>query len=313
MITVLGSIHVDFVVKVPRLPRPGETVLGHGFSIYPGGKGANQAVGCGRLGVRTYMVGKIGRSFRDMLVKNFVENNVDTRYVSFTDETETGVALIFVSDETGENMIAVDPGADYKLTIRDVDNAFHAIEDSRIFLTQLEIPVDIVEYSIRRASPVVEYVILNPAPARSISEEVLKFVDIITPNRTEAFMLTGIRVESVNDAVRAGRELVRKGVDVAVITMGSQGSVLVEKDYALFFPSFKVSAVDTTGAGDAFNAGLAYGLSKGYSIIESVKIANAVAAIKTTKPGAQTGLPWLRELEEFASSSQYLKYKPVEV
>ncbi|MGC9012504.1 ribokinase [Thermogladius sp.] len=313
MITVLGSIHVDFVIRVKRFPHPGETILGHGFTILPGGKGANQAVGCGRLGLKTFMVGKIGRSFRAMLVDNFKSNNVDTSYIAFSDELETGVAVIYVNDETGENMIAVDPGADYALSREDVDRAEPALSASRVFLTQLEIPLGVVEYSLAKAGEYVDYVVLNPAPASSLRGEVLRHVDVITPNRSEASLLTGVRVTDVKSAVEAGRRLIEMGVEHVVVTMGSEGAVLVARDYALLFPAFRVSVVDTTGAGDAFNAGLAYGLATGLSLPESVKIGVAAAAIKVTKPGAQTGLPWKADLDVFAQRREFQEYEPVVV
>lgn len=292
-----------------RFPKPGETILGRSFGIFPGGKGANQAVGCGRLGKKTYMVGKMGKSFRDFILNNFERNNVDTSYVFTDDNVETGVALIYVNEATGENMIVVDPGADYLLKESDIDMAENAISSSKVILTQLEIPTNVVEYAIMKASKYVNYVILNPAPAKRLSDRLLKNVDVITPNRHEASVLSGIEVVDMKTAVQAGKELLKSGVDHVIITMGSEGALLVERDAAYIYPSFKVNVVDTTGAGDAFNSGLAYGLASGFSLYESVKIAVATAALKITKMGAQTGLPWLYELEAFMREKSYIEYK----
>uniref|UniRef100_A0A7J3XZY3 Ribokinase n=1 Tax=Thermogladius calderae TaxID=1200300 RepID=A0A7J3XZY3_9CREN len=313
MITVLGSIHVDFVITLDSFPHPGETVIGRSFKIFMGGKGANQAVGCGRLGVKVHMVGKVGKTFREEIIRNFEKNNVDASFVFFDNEVETGTALIYVNERSGENMIAVFPGADYKLRREEVSTALDSIGPSKVFLTQLEIPIDIVEASIKKAHSLYDYVILNPAPYRRFSEEILKYVTLITPNKIEASLLTGIEIRSISDAVKAGKELIRKGVAYAVITLGGDGALLVERDSVLHFKVFPAKVVDSTGAGDAFNAGLAYAISRGESLPEAVKLANAVAALKVTKMGAQEGLPWRSELEAFTSSPMFQSYTPIEL
>lgn len=296
--TVVGSIHVDFFIRVPRLPRPGETIKGHGFAIKPGGKGANQAVGCGRLGLKTYMVGKLGRDFAEFLLSNFRSNGVYTDYVYVDEEANTGVAFILLSDE-GENMIAFDPGADYRLIPDDVRRAEDAISRSTVLLTQLEVPLETVEAALSLAKEKGVTTILNPAPARELPHSILELADIVTPNRVEASMLTGVEVRDAKTAAEAGRRLLSMGAGSAVITMGGEGAVVVTGEEAYLVPAVRVTPVDTTGAGDAFNAGLAFGLVQGLPLMEAVKLGNMTAAIKVTKFGAQEGLPWREELEEF--------------
>lgn len=296
--TVVGSIHVDFFIRVPRLPRPGETIRGHGFAIKPGGKGANQAVGCGRLGLKTYMVGRLGRDFAEFLLSNFRSNGVYTDYVYVDEEANTGVAFILLSDE-GENMIAFDPGADYRLTPDDVRRAEDAISRSTVLLTQLEVPLETVEAALSLAKEKGVTTILNPAPARELPHSILELADIVTPNRVEASMLTGVEVRDAKTAAEAGRRLLSMGAGSAVITMGGEGAVVVTGEEAYLVPAVRVTPVDTTGAGDAFNAGLAFGLVQGLPLVEAVKLGNMTAAIKVTKFGAQEGLPWREELEEF--------------
>lgn len=296
--TVVGSIHVDFFIRVPRLPRPGETIKGHGFAIKPGGKGANQAVGCGRLGLKTYMVGRLGRDFAEFLLSNFRSNGVYTDYVYVDEEANTGVAFILLSDE-GENMIAFDPGADYRLTPDDVRRAEDAISRSTVLLTQLEVPLETVEAALSLAKEKGVTTILNPAPARELPHSILELADIVTPNRVEASMLTGVEVRDAKTAAEAGRRLLSMGAGSAVITMGGEGAVVVTGEEAYLVPAVRVTPVDTTGAGDAFNAGLAFGLVQGLPLVEAVKLGNMTAAIKVTKFGAQEGLPWREELEEF--------------
>lgn len=298
-VTVVGSVHVDFYIKVDRFPLVGETLLGAGFQISPGGKGANQAVGCSRLGEETYIVGKIGKDFADYLLTNFRNAGVKTDFLKIDSEHNTGVAFIILNRSTGENMIVIDPGSDYWITKKDVDDAIEAIMRSEIILLQLEIPIEISMHASEVASSKGKAVILNPAPASKLPEEIYKYVKIITPNRVEATQLTGIEVKDLDTAVKAGRKLIEKGVEYSVITLGSKGAILVSSEKSLYYPSFKVDVVDTTGAGDAFNAGLAVALSQGHTIEEAVIWANACAALKITKVGAQSGLPSRQELEEF--------------
>ncbi|MCD6487946.1 MAG: ribokinase [Desulfurococcales archaeon] len=300
IVAIVGSIHMDFYIRLPKLPVPGETVLGHGFTMLPGGKGANQAVACSRLGAYTYMVGRVGNDiFGEKLIENFRKNNVDTKYMEVDKTTHTGIAFILLDEKTGENMITVAPGADYNVSAKDVDNAMDAISRSDILLLQLEIPIDTVVYAAKRAWEKGVRVILNPAPAASLPDEIYRYIHVLTPNRVEASLLTNINIESREDAVKAGKLLIDKGVDYVIITLGAEGSMVISKDFVRHIPAYKVEVVDTTGAGDAFNAALAVSLAEGKDIVEACRIANAAAALQITKLGAQSGLPTREELEEF--------------
>jgi ribokinase len=244
------------------------------------------------------MVGKLGRDFAEFLLSNFRSNGVYTDYVYVDEEANTGVAFILLSDE-GENMIAFDPGADYRLIPDDVRRAEDAISRSTVLLTQLEVPLETVEAALSLAKEKGVTTILNPAPARELPHSILELADIVTPNRVEASMLTGVEVRDAKTAAEAGRRLLSMGAGSAVITMGGEGAVVVTGEEAYLVPAVRVTPVDTTGAGDAFNAGLAFGLVQGLPLMEAVKLGNMTAAIKVTKFGAQEGLPWREELEEF--------------
>ncbi len=299
-ITVIGSIHIDFYIRLPKFPMPGETVLGYEFIMKPGGKGANQAVAAARLGAETFMVGRVGNDiFASKLLENFKINKVKTDFIKIDNETHTGTAFILLDEKTGENMIAVAPGADYRVSPKDIDDALPVIKESGIVLLQLEIPLETVLYAIKRAWENNIKVILNPAPVVKLPEEIYKYIYVLTPNRIEASILTGVKINDLNDAINAGKILVEKGVKYVVITMGKEGSIIVSREYVKHIPAYKVKIVDTTGAGDAFNGALAVFLSEGLDIIEACRLANAAAALKITRLGAQEGLPTRSELEEF--------------
>ncbi len=298
-VSVVGSIHMDFFILMDHLPVPGETVLGKSFTMQPGGKGANQAVAAARLGAKTYMVGRVGGDiFAEEVLNNFRRNGVDVSYVRRDPETHTGVAFIFV-DSRGENMIAVAPGADARVSTHDVDSAIDVISSSDVLMLQLEIPIETVVYAAKVAWEHNVKVVLNPAPARTLPEEIYGYIHVLTPNRIEAQMLSGVRIESREDIVKAAHVLMDKGVENVVITLGAEGALLVSEEGVYHIPAFKVRPVDTTGAGDAFNAALAVAIAEGRSLREAVRLANAAAAIKITRVGAQAGLPYRRDLEEF--------------
>ncbi len=298
-VVVVGSIHMDFYVRVPRIPRPGETVLGSGFVMSPGGKGANQAVGAARLGAETYMVGRVGKDWLgNTLIDNFRVNGVNPEYVMQDPSTHTGVAFILL-EESGENAIAVAPGADSRVAREDVDRALDVIKSSQVMLLQLEIPVDTVVYAAKRAWESGAKVVLNPAPAVKLPDEVFKYVSVLTPNRIELSMLTSTRAEEYSELVNAAKILLKKGVEYVVVTLGAQGALIVGCDHTELVPAYKVKVVDTTGAGDAFNAALAVFLAEGKDVREAVKLANAAAALKVMKLGAQSGLPRRDELVSF--------------
>ncbi len=297
---VLGSIHMDYVVTLDRMPRLGETVIGRGFKMTPGGKGANQAVAAARLGADVYMIGMVGNDvIGDELIKNFERNRVNVDYVKRA-ETHSGVALIFVDSE-GNNVIAVAPGADYHLSKEDVDEALEDLRDRiGVLLLQLEIPVEVVEYAIRRFSEEGIRIILNPAPYHELSREALSRVSVATPNEIELELMSGVRIASDEDLMRAGRKAIEDlGIGNLVVTLGERGAMIIAPDRHELIPAFKVKPVDTTGAGDAFNGALAVALVRGEALESAARYANAVAALSTLKLGAQEALPTSKEVEKF--------------
>ncbi len=299
-ITVVGSTHIDFYIRLPKLPSPGETVLGREFIMKPGGKGANQAVAVARLGGESYMVSRVGNDvFGEKLIENFRKNRVDTRHVYVDDTTHTGTAFILLDENTGENMIAVAPGADNRVSREDIDKAIDTVKSSKILLLQLEIPVETVVYAAKKAWENNVKVILNPAPARPLPDEIYRYVYVITPNMIEVGHLTNTVVKDIDDAVEAGRKLISKGVEYVVVTMGARGSLVISSNSVEHIPAYKVKVVDTTGAGDAFNGALAVFLAEGKDIVEACRLANAAAALKITRVGAQEGLPTREELINF--------------
>lgn len=301
-VVVVGSANMDMVVKTLRMPDRGETVIGSEFVMVPGGKGANQAVASSRLGCRTYFVGKVGTDlFGDMIMKNLEMEGVMTRYVSRESSTHSGIALIIV-DEGGENTIVVAPGANQTLSSKDITLAEGAMEGAKVLLSQLEIPMESVETAISMAKDKGLTVILNPAPARGdIPASILEKVEILTPNKLEASLISGIRINEVGAAKEAAKRLLELGPKKVVITMGGEGALLCEEDRSLLFLPHKVEVVDTTAAGDAFNGALAAFLSEGKDIEEAVFMANCAGALAVTVMGAQPSMPKRKDLEDFLS------------
>ncbi|MEM4019482.1 MAG: ribokinase [Thermofilaceae archaeon] len=299
-ICVVGTMHMDFIVYTDRLPKPGETVIGRGFEMQPGGKGANQAVAAARLGARSSLVSRVGDDYVGrLLLENAARNGVDTSHVRVDPESHSGVALIIVG-ERGENVIAVAPGVDLRISPGDVEAALPAIRSADAVLAQLEIPVETALRAMRLAKQWGRLAILNPAPAKPLPEDAFSCIDVITPNVRELEALTGASVESVEDAVEAAHLLLERGVGAVVVTMGKRGALVVDGSGSRLVPTFDVPVVDTVGAGDAFNGALAVALSLGASIDEAATFGNLVASLKVTKRGAQAGLPRLEEVEKFA-------------
>lgn len=295
-IIVVGSCNTDMVIKADRLPIPGETILGGTFFMNPGGKGANQAVAASRMGGNVTLISKTGNDvFGKQSVMLYTAENIKTDYIFSDPKHPSGVALITV-DAQGENCIVVASGANAFLTPSDIDKASAEIEGSDLILMQLEIPIETVEYVAEKAQKKGIKVILNPAPARALSDNLLKHLYIIIPNKSEAEILSGIKVSDIESAKQAADIISAKGVDIVVITLGSQGALIKEYSDYHFVDALKVEALDTTAAGDTFCGSVCVGLSEGKSILDSVKLAARAAAITVTRMGAQASIPYRSEL-----------------
>ena len=301
-IVVVGSSNTDLVVRAPALPGPGETVLGSAFLVAPGGKGANQAVAAARLGARVTLVARLGADeFGDRALAAFGREGIDTTFVARDAEAASGVALIVVS-ESGENAIAVAPGANMRLTAADVDRAAPAIREADMLLLQLETPLPTVRHAATLAMKAGVPVILNPAPAAPLAGELLSRVSVLTPNELEAAALTGASASGVDAARQAALRLHASGVRDVVITLGREGALMEGEAGSGHVPGCAVTAVDTTAAGDAFNGALAVALAEGASLARAVRFANRAAALSVTGPGAQPSLPTRDAVESFAAA-----------
>ena len=296
-ILVIGSTNTDMVVKAAHLPRPGETILGGVFLMNAGGKGANQAVAAARLGAQVTFVCKTGNDiFGKQSKQLFADEGIDTRYV-FSDATHpSGVALITVDDQA-ENCIVVASGANAHLLPDDLANAADAIEQSDIVLMQLEIPIETIEYVADLAYSKGKTVILNPAPAQPLSHSLLRKINMLTPNETEAGMISGISVSDTASAIEAARRICAMGVQTVIITLGSKGALIYTDDFQVEIPVEKVKAVDTTAAGDVFNGALAVAMAENKSISDAVRFACEAASISVTRIGAQASAPYRNELK----------------
>jgi ribokinase len=297
-IVVIGSTNTDMVVKTAYLPKPGETLMGGEFFMNPGGKGANQAVAAARLGGKVSFITKIGRDvFGDESLDNFKKVGINTEYVLVDEQTPSGVALINV-DEQAENVIVVAPGANAHLSVQDIDRAAEAIKNADIVLLQLEIPLETVEYTCKLAKQLGKKVVLNPAPATRLPDELLEGLFAITPNETETELLTGIKITDEASTTEAGNALRNKGVQNVIITLGSEGAFYLSLTEKMQVPGYKVKAVDTTAAGDTFNGALAVKLAAGFTIPEAIDFGNKAAALSVTRLGAQASCPSKQEVEE---------------
>lgn len=295
-ITVIGSSNTDMVIKASKLPAPGETILGGDFFMNPGGKGANQTVAAARLGGNVTLVAKVGNDIFGQQAKALFEaDHINTKHLTIDPAQPSGIALITV-DQHGENCIVVASGANGFLTTKEIDDAKDDILQSTLILMQLEIPLETVEYVTEIASKAAIKVILNPAPATKLSDSLLSKLYMITPNETEAELISGIKITDYASAERAAIHLIKKGVGNVVITMGSQGAFVFNKDQAFKVTAPKVEAVDTTAAGDVFNGALAVAISEGQDLKEAVEFACKAAAISVTKLGAQASAPFRKEI-----------------
>ncbi|OUL32132.1 ribokinase [Nostoc sp. 106C] len=299
-IIVFGSINIDLVATVPRLPIAKETLLGHEFFEVPGGKGANQAVAMAQLGIPTQMVGRVGAdSFGTELINNLQNTGVRTNNILVDETVSSGVAIIAVDDK-GENQIIVIPGANGRVNQEDVARLSHLLPGSSALLLQLEIPISAVVAAAKVARQAGVKVILDPAPAQShVPDELYSLVDIITPNEVEAGQLVEFPVNTEESAKKAAAVLLQRGVKCAIVKLGAKGVFCATAEESFFVPAFPIQVVDTVAAGDAFNGGLAAALYEGVSLHQAVVWGAAAGALAATKPGAQTSLPDRLTLDAF--------------
>lgn len=296
-IVVVGSLNMDLTISTNKLPRIGETVIGTGFDIVPGGKGANQAVAAARLGAQVQMIGCVGSdSFGDKLVNVLNTEGVNTDHI-YRSDGNTGVAIITVYK--GDNSIILDSGANYRLSPQHIIQSEKLIAGADVMVVQLEIPTKTVLCALQTAHKHGVFTILNPAPAKHLGADLLEMVDVILPNESETEFLTDITLNKESDILLALRALKQKGVQQCVITLGSKGTAFEKNGNLVIIPSFNVPVVDTTAAGDSFVAALAVQLSSGIELEQSLKYCNAVGAITVTGKGAQPSLPTREEVKKY--------------
>jgi len=298
-VLVVGSSNTDMIIRVPHIPKPGETILGDAFSMAAGGKGANQAVAAARAGGRVRFIARVGDDlFGRQALDGFAHDGIDVRSVLATLGAASGIALITV-DVRGENSISVASGANALLSVADVEAAGDAFAAADIVLLQLESPLETVEAAARAAKGRGIPVILNPAPARDLDDGLLRGVSVLTPNEHEAAMLAGMEVESEQDMREAAARIRARGPRTVVITLGDRGVYASSEGFEGLVPAFKVVPVDTTAAGDVFNGALAVALAEKRPLPDALRFAQAAAAISVTRPGAQPSAPTRAEIDSF--------------
>ncbi len=290
---------MDLVVRTPRAPQKGETIIGNDFSRFPGGKGANQAVSAARLGGEVTMVGMLGNDrFGDDILNELQNNQINTKFILRNDGSSTGVGFVTL-EEDGNNRIIIVPSANLKYKPSDLSHVQDLIKEADIVLVQLEMDLKVTEKAISFAKQFEVPVIFNPAPARTLEDDLLQKVTYLTPNETEAEILTGVKINTLEDVKHAGRNLVNRGVENVVITLGEKGAYIIDRNGCEHVSGFPVAIKDTVAAGDAFNGALAVGLVSGKSLMEAVQFANAAGALTVTKEGAIPSVPYLYEVEKF--------------
>ena len=294
-ISVLGIFVADISFSGPKIPSVGETILGNKYNVGPGGKGCNQAIVIARLGGKVNFISKIGKdSYGELALNTLKKNNINIENLIQDEKLQTGVAGILVDKNSGKNAINVIVGAPSSLKVSEIEKQINLIKSSKIFLTQLEVPKDITLHCLKIAKENGCITILNPAPASEITKEFFSKIDYFTPNETEAEFYTGIKITNEKEAKQAAEKLLNLGIKKVIITLGEKGLFYTDGKEEIYLKASSVKAIDTTGAGDAFNGGLAFGLSKGKSINECLELANKVAGISTTKLGAGDAMPFLK-------------------
>ena len=297
-ILVFGSINMDLTAYVPKLPQPGETLQGSSYITVPGGKGNNQAVAAARLGADVKFVGRVGTDgFGEEVLQIVSEQNVDTSLVMKDPDHGTGIAVISV-DKNAENSIIIISGANFAMDDSDVERASRNMADAKVLMLQLEVPLDACLKAAQAAKEKGVKVVFDPAPAIPLPDEAFKLMDFITPNETETEILTGIRPANQEDASKAAKIFLEKGVGTAIIKLGAKGVYYENKDESGFIPPYKVNPIDTVAAGDAFNGGVAVAISEGKPLAEAVRWGAAAGAIATTRKGALPAMPYREEAEK---------------
>ena len=296
-ISVLGIFVADISFSGPKIPAVGETILGNKYNVGPGGKGCNQAVAVARLGGKVNFISKIGKdAYGKLALETLKKNNINTENIIQDEKLQTGVAGILVDKQSGKNAINVIVGAPNSLKINEMNNQINLIKSSKIFLTQLEIPKDVTLHCLKTAKENGCLTILNPAPASEISKEFYSYIDYFTPNETEAEFYTGIKITNEKEAKQAADKLINLGIKKIIITLGEKGLFYSDGQEEIHLKASSVKAIDTTGAGDAFNGALAFSLSKGKPIKACLELANKAAGLSTTKLGAGDAMPFIKDI-----------------
>jgi ribokinase len=297
-VTVVGSFMYDLVATAPRRPKTGETLIGDSFGMFLGGKGANQAIAASRAGASVTMVGRLGNDlFGDQFLEKFSEEGIKTDFVIQDTENGTGVGMPLI-DASGDNSIVIIPQANMALTVENIDKAESVIADSDVLVLQCEVPMEANKRAAEIANKNDTLVILNPAPACEIPDAILSLMDLLTPNETETEILTGMPTHSNEQAIEAAHNLLSKGIETVILTLGSRGSFLLTEKMGKRIPAYSVDVIDTTAAGDAYSGALAASLAQGTHIEEAVKIANAAGALAATKLGAEPSLPTKKAIDQ---------------
>ena len=297
-ITVLGIFVADISFSGPKIPSTGETILGKKYNVGPGGKGCNQAIAIARLGGNTNFISKIGKDeYGELALKTLEKNNISKENIIQDGSQQTGVAGILVDQNTGKNAINVIVGAPSSLKISEIEKQINLIKKSKIFLTQLEVPKDVTLHCLKTARENGCITILNPAPASEIPKEFYNNIDFFTPNETEAEFYTGIKITNDQEAKQAADKLINLGIKKVIITLGEKGLFYSDGKEEIYLKASAVKAIDTTGAGDAFNGGLAFSLLKEKPIKDCLEFANKVAGISTTKLGAGDAMPFIKDIK----------------
>ena len=303
-IIILGIFVADISFSGDKIPSSGETILGDSYNIGPGGKGCNQAIAISRLGGKVSFISKLGNdNYGKLAIKNLKKNNIDISNIVVSKKHKTGVAGIHVDRNTGKNAITVIRGAPESFTIKEIKT--NIIKNSKIFLTQLEIPLDVTLHCLKKTKEEGLINILNPAPACNLSKDFFKVIDYFTPNETEAEFYTGIKINNEKDAKKSAKKLINMGIKNVIITLGEKGLFYSNGKEEIYMKANRVKAIDTTGAGDAFNGGFSFALLKGKKIKDCLKLANKIAGLSTTKLGAGDSMPTLKELDKSKKVRHY--------